>query len=477
MRALPLFFYRLRRRSLFVIEKNQKMNIQIISLSSDGQGIGKVDGFTIFVKGALPDEIVKIHIIKVKKSYAIANLEEIIKASPDRIMPSCDVFGRCGGCGLQHVSYDKQLEYKHEWTISALQRISGIEDAKDRVRPVIEMDVPWRYRNKASFPVQENPNKQVQFGFYALRSHRLVATEDCPLQETAIIEAMRIIQDWVNHYGVKAYNELDRTGVLRHVVIRKGNYASEGMVIVLVTKTKQIGNANNIDSLVQQLQSQQIELGGLLHNVQPEPDNVIMGEEMHVLYGDSMVEEEIDGLLFDVSAQSFMQVNSKQTNFLYAEAVNAAQLTGDEIVIDAYCGVGTMSLLLAQKAKQVYGVEIVASTIEDANKNATKNKIQNVEFIADAAEVFLPRWAAEGHECDVLVLDPPRRGCQKELLEAALKLKPKRIVYVSCDIATLARDVQILLEGKQYQLSYTQPVDMFAQTVNLESVTLLERID
>ena len=454
-----------------MIQKNQNITLTIDALGSEGQGIGRFEGMAVFVSGALPQETVEAHVIKVKKNYVVAKLETIMHASPDRVEPPCPVFGRCGGCALQHMNYAKQLDYKREWAAGTLERIGHIPNAAEKTRPVMGMEEPWRYRNKAAFPMAMDQEGVLQFGFYAPRSHRLVPIEDCLLQEADMMAVMRAIRYWSWKWRVPAYQEAHHTGILRHVVIRKGNDGS-GMMVIVVTHTPKLPYQVE---LMKQLNKTGVPIKGILHSVQPKPNNVILGEKMDILSGENAVLEKIDGYTFTVSAQSFMQVNVRQTHILYQQAIDAANLTGNEVVVDAYCGIGTISLLMARHAKHVYGVEMVEQAVRDAQTNAKRNQCENVDFFAEAAEHFLPRWLQEGKTCDVLVLDPPRKGCDEKLLRAALDMRPERIVYVSCDVATLARDARILTETGVYTFEFAQPVDMFAQTANLETVALFQR--
>lgn len=454
-------------RSETLIEKNQLIEIEIESLTNEAYGVGHIEGMAIFVRGALPTERVRAHVIKTKKRYAIAVMKEILVASPHRSRAMCPVFDQCGGCSLQHLDYAEQLKQKQRWAIESFERIAKVGNVQAITLPIIGVEKPFRYRNKASFPIQQTVQGESIYGFFAAHSHRLIAIDDCLLQQEAIIKTMNIVHDWIKQYHIQPYNEIERTGALRHVMIRQGN-VGESLILVLITHTKKIQYTDELKNI---LLEKKVPVQGIIHNIQPDGNNVIMGKISHVLWGENKIEEQIHDFLFDVSAESFMQVNAIQTDKLYEKVLEFANLQGDEIVMDAYCGIGTMSLLLARQAKYVYGVEIVKQAVRDAEKNAEKNAIKNVSFLAESAELFLSQWASDGKTCDVLVLDPPRKGCEPMLLDAVIAMKPERIVYVSCDVATMARDISKLKE--YYDIKKIQPVDMFPQTTNLETIALL----
>lgn len=449
------------------VRKNQQVELEITALSSEGQGIGRYEGYAVFVPFALPGEKVLAHIIKTTSSYAVGKLVRILEESPRRVPPRCPAFGRCGGCALQHLDYEAQLESKRRQVADALQRIGGVEDAQERTLPTIGMERPWRYRNKGSFPFAMEGGKAAG-GFFAPRSHRLIPLEDCPIQQEAGVSAMKAVREWADLCGVKAYDEQRGTGVLRHVMTRT-TLRGETMAVIVTT-----GPLPAPGRLCDLLQKNVKGLCSVVHNINKADTNVILGNRFKTLWGADTLSESICGLNFEVSAASFLQVNPLQTQRLYQTALEYAGLSGKERVVDAYCGIGTISLALAQRAGEVIGIEIVAPAIEDARRNALRNGIENARFICAPAEKELPRLIEEGLQVDVLTLDPPRKGCEEAFLQAVIRCQVPRLVYVSCSPGTLARDVKILTAGG-YRLEKAQPVDMFPHTGHVETVVLLSK--
>lgn len=446
------------------LNRNQDIQLEITALGSQAQGIGRVDGFTVFVPGALIGEQVDAHIIKPEKNYAVGKLTSVVRPSPDRCEPRCPVYDRCGGCSLQHMSYEAQLKFKRQTVYDALKRLGGVSEPN--VLPTLGMDEPWRCRNKGAFPFAQIEGK-VCPGLYARRSHRLVKTADCLIQHQSIVSAVLAVSEWANDNGVSAYNEETHTGTLRHAVART---AQSGVMAVVVTT----GALPHSDKLIEVLKLRVPQLKSVIHNVNPADTNVILGNEFKCIWGEERLIDDVCGIKVKVSAASFLQVNPIQTEKLYSAALEYCALTGDEEVIDAYCGVGTISLLLARRAKHVTGVEIVEQAIADARENAAMNGITNVDFYAAAAEQRIPALLDAGLRPDVVVLDPPRKGADKALIDAVAAASPARIVYVSCDPATLARDVKLICESG-YALVKAQPVDMFSQTEHVETVVLMSR--
>ncbi|WP_339148899.1 MULTISPECIES: 23S rRNA (uracil(1939)-C(5))-methyltransferase RlmD [unclassified Sutcliffiella] len=449
------------------VQKNEYYDVTVQDLTHDGAGVAKIEGFPIFVQHALPDEEIKVKIIKVKKGYAFGRLEEIHKTSPYRVDAPCPIYKQCGGCQLQHLSYEGQLVAKQKQVKDVLERIGHLKDVP--VHPVLGMDHnPWRYRNKAQVPIGEREGGLIA-GFYQQRSHEIIDMKECLIQQEINDRVVQTVREICDKHGVRAYNEKTHKGVLRHVMARYGLVTGEVM-IVLITRTPDIPNRK---AIVEEIVAALPEVKSVVQNVNTKKTNVIFGDETRVLWGNEYIYDFIGDIKFAISARSFYQVNPEQTKVLYDKALEYADLTGEETVIDAYCGIGTISLFLAQKAKKVYGVEIVPEAIEDAKRNAELNEITNAEFGVGEAEVVIPKWYKDGITADVLVVDPPRKGCDEALLKTILEMKPKKVVYVSCNPATLARDLRVLEDGG-YKTVEVQPVDMFPHTVHCEAVARIE---
>lgn len=450
------------------MQKNDQLELNIQSLGSEGQGIGRCDtGMAVFVEGALPGERVRAQIIKVTQRYAVGKLLAVLEPSARRVTPACAAYPACGGCQLMHLDYPAQLEAKRQQVADALARIGGVDAP---VRPCLGMDEPWRFRNKGQFPVGMLPQGPA-VGFYALRSHRLIPLADCPVLHPAGAAALGVVQAYLERERPAVYDERTRRGELRHLMVRVGAQTGQVMV-VLVTRTP--SPLPGMDGLVAELHDAVPGLASVIQNVHPEPTNVVLGRRNITRWGADTICDRIDGLTFTIAPNAFFQVNPGQTQVLYGQALQAAGLTGREVVFDAYCGVGTISLMLARRAAQVYGVEIVKSAVDNARENARRNGIANAHFQVGACEEVFPELLAQGVQPDVVVVDPPRKGCEASLLTAIAQAAPERIVYVSCSPGTLARDCKLLGE-LGYRVRYAQPVDMFGQTGHVECVCLLER--
>ncbi|GGM28981.1 23S rRNA (uracil-C(5))-methyltransferase RlmCD [Paraliobacillus quinghaiensis] len=448
------------------VQKNQTITLDFEDITHEGNGVGKLDGYPLFVPYALPGEKGKVKVIKVKKNFAIGKLLDIEETSNERVEPPCNVYYQCGGCQLQHMSYSMQSEMKRNQVINTLKKIGHIEDVT--VHPTIGMDDPWRYRNKVQIPVAERNGKLIT-GFYRKKSHEIIDDMDrCIITSEVndrMVEAVRSIAD---RLGIPAYDEKSHRGILRHIMVRTGEATNETM-IVIVTRTAELPYKKE---LIKALHETYPHVKSIVQNINKERTNVILGKETKVLWGEKYIYDKIGDIKFAISGKSFYQVNPTQTKKLYDTALEYANLTGGETVIDAYCGIGTISLFLAQKAKKVYGVEIVPEAISDAKENAKLNNIDNAEFFVGQAEKIMPWWTSQGLKPDVIVVDPPRKGCDQALLEAMIAMEPKRIVYVSCNPSTLARDLHILENGG-YETKQVQPVDMFPQTSHVECVSQL----
>ena len=448
--------------------KNDLVTLEIEDCGIDGEGIGKADGFTVFVKDAVIGDTVTAKIIKAKKNYGYGRLMEVLKPSPYRVEPKCEFARQCGGCQLQALSYDQQLVFKTNKVKGHLERIGGFTDIP--MEPIIGMDELFHYRNKAQFPVGRNKEGKIVTGFYAGRTHNIIENRDCALGVAENKEVLDRVIAHMEKYGIEPYNEATGKGLVRHVLIRYGYFTKEVMVCLIL-------NGNKIpkeELLVKSL----CEIPGMTSitiNVNKKHSNVILGEEIRLLWGQEYITDRIGDISYQISPLSFYQVNPMQTQKLYAKALEYADLHGEETVWDLYCGIGTISLFLAQKAKFVRGVEIVPAAIENAKENAKLNGLENTEFFVGKAEEVLPReYKKNGVYADVIVVDPPRKGCDETLLETMVEMNPDRIVYVSCDSATLARDLKYLCE-RGYELRKVCPVDQFGMTVHVETVVLLSR--
>lgn len=450
------------------VNKNDMYVVDITDMSTDGEGIGKIDGYTLFVKDTVIGDKVEVKIMKAKKNYAFARLMSIIEPSPDRVEPRCEFARRCGGCQIQHMSYKKQLEFKNNLVLNNLKRIGGLSDIT--LEPVIGMENPYNYRNKAQYPVGSDANGNIIMGFYAGRTHSIIENYNCHLgvkeNEKILLRIKRYMED--NH--IAPYNEEKHTGIVRHILIRKGFTTGELMVCVVVN-SKKLPHADRLYDYLKDIDG----MTSISYNVNCNKTNVILGDKTVTVWGSDYITDYIGDVKYQISPKSFYQVNPVQTKKLYEKALEYASLTGNETVFDLYCGIGTISLFLAQKAKKVYGVEIVPEAIADANNNAKINNIDNAEFYVGKAEEVIPKmYKEQGVKADVIVVDPPRKGCDEVLLDTMVKMSPKRIVYVSCDSATLARDVKILC-GNGYEVERAVAVDQFPHTGHVETCVLLSR--
>ncbi|MCT4631276.1 MAG: 23S rRNA (uracil(1939)-C(5))-methyltransferase RlmD [Firmicutes bacterium] len=452
------------------VVKNNNYIMIIDDIGTRGEGIGKIDGYTLFVEGALPKEEVEVKVLKTKKNYGFAKLLNIIKPSTNRVEPICNISKQCGGCQLQHLSYDEQLIYKQKKVENVLQRIGQVNNVK--VNKTIGMDNPYYYRNKVQFPVRQGKNGNVEIGFYSERSHRIVETDTCYIQHPINEQIVKLIREFILENNISPYNEEKHRGLIRHIITRISSKNNDVNITIVINGNK----LPHQDNLIKKLTTIK-EVKGICININKEKTNVILGNNITTIWGETNIVDSIGNINYRISPKSFYQVNPIQTKKLYEKALEYADLSGEEIVWDAYCGIGTITLFLAKKAKKVYGVEIVKEAIEDAKQNAILNKINNVDFfVGKAEEVIKDKYEQNNIEADVIVVDPPRKGCDEELLKTIIEMNPKKAVYVSCDPATLARDVRVLMEAG-YELKEVQPVDMFPQTVHVECVTVLYRQD
>lgn len=460
------------------MKKNDEFEIDITGIGKDGEGIGHIDGMTFFVSGALPGDTVLAHVTKLKKSYGYARVSRIVQPSPDRVISPCPVSDRCGGCSLMNYSYKAQLRMKEDIVEDDLVRIGGfdrefIEQIKE---PIIGMADPLHYRNKAQIPVGMTPDGRIVMGFYARHSHRIIEPDPsagCLIgapENQVITDAVR---EWMYENRVRAYDETTQKGLIRHILIRHGVHTGQVMVC-LVINGKSIPAADN---LVDRLKSACPDITSICININKNTGNVILGERTDCIWGEPVITDKVGDVSFDISAKSFFQVNPVQMEKLYSKALEYADLQGSENVYDLYSGIGTISLFLAEKAGHVTGVEVVPDAVKDAVRNAKLNSFNNTNFYTGKTEDVLPKLVSQGRPADVIVLDPPRKGAERSVLETIMSVAPSRIVYVSCDPATLARDLAILCSDGAYKLEKYTPVDQFPESVHVETVVLMSRKD
>lgn len=449
-----------------MLSKDKMYVVDIVDIGQGGVGIGKFEGFTVFVDGGLVKDKIKVKITKSKKNYAVGDIVEIIEPSPYRVERKCSKeLKDCGGCQIQELDYQEQLNIKTNEVKQVISRIGKLEDVV--VHPALGMEEPFRYRNKAQFPIQKVDGSPV-IGFYKKKSHDIIPTDQCIIQHDVNDKIIKIIKTYIRAYKVSVYDEKTHTGVLRHLVTKVG-FASKEVMVVLVANGRKLPYLNELASVLKE------NIPGfktLVVNVNREKTNVILGNENRVIYGDGKINDNIGDLVFEISPLSFFQVNPVQTEVLYNKALEYAALGENDTVLDIYCGIGTISLFLAQRAKKVYGIEIVEEAIKDAKRNAEINNLDNVEFYVGKAEDVVPKMYKQGKRANVVVVDPPRKGCDEKVLDTIVSMQPDRVVYVSCNPSTLARDLAYLNE-KGYKSLEVQPVDMFPHSVHIENVALI----
>lgn len=461
------------------MNKNDIVTVEITDIGVSGEGIGHVDGYTLFIKDAVIGDVVEAKVMKAKKNYGYARLMKVITPSEYRVEPKCAFARRCGGCQIQEMSYDRQLVFKDQKIRGNLERIGGFtKDQIDTVmQPVVGMEHPFGYRNKAQFPFGTDKEGNPITGFYAGRTHDIIANTDCALGVEQNKEILEIILQYMRENKIKSYDEKTGKGLIRHALIRYG-FKTKEIMVCLVVNGKRLPKAERLIEKLIQIEG----MTSITISPNTRRDNVIMGDSYEILWGQGYITDYIGNVKYQISPLSFYQVNPVQTEKLYGLALEYADLKGDETVWDLYCGIGTISLFLAQKAKQVYGVEIVPQAIDDAKENAKINAIDNAEFFVGKAEEVLPEYYAEYERehngetahADVIVVDPPRKGCDETLLETIVKMQPEKVVYVSCDSATLARDLKYLC-ANGYEIKMCRGVDQFPQSVHVETVVLLSK--
>ena len=451
------------------VEKNKEYEFRVESVTSEGMGVSHIDGFCVFISGTVDGDVVKALVLKVKTGYAYAKVTKIITPSPYRVNALCPAFSKCGGCQLMHIDYEKQLSIKKEIIENALKRIGKIDLP---VREMIGADNPFRYRNKMIFPIGIDKNGKKICGFYRERSHDIVELDDCLLGDEIISKIIKAVMDFIEKYKITVYNEEQHKGFVRRLFIRKGFHTGEIMVVLSInakTLPHYAEFADNISKISDDIKS-------VILNFNTKKTNSVLGDTNAVIYGSETITDYLCGMKYEISPHSFFQINPYQTEKLYNKALELAEISKDDSVMDLYCGIGTISLPAAKKAKNVIGVEIVEQAILNARKNAEENNIKNVTFYASDASVLVPELIENGEKPDIVILDPPRKGSDEKTLSAIIKAKPKRIVYVSCNPATLARDLRFL-EDNGYRTKIVCGVDMFSQTMHVETVVLMSRVE
>ncbi|MBT2697255.1 23S rRNA (uracil(1939)-C(5))-methyltransferase RlmD [Bacillus sp. ISL-40] len=448
------------------IELNQTFPLTIKRLGINGEGVGYFKKQVVFVPGALPGEEVVVEATKINPKFAEAKIKKIRIKSPHRALPLCPVYDQCGGCQLQHLKYDQQLKEKRDIIIQSLERHTKVDINKLDIRETIGMEDPWGYRNKSSFQVKAIDGK-VLAGLYGLNSHQLINIDECAVQHAQTNEATSEVKRILEELKIPIYNEKSRKGIIRTIVTRVGIQTGE-LQIVLITTQKELPK---VDTIIQEIQKRLPHVKSIVQNINGQKTSLIFGEETLPLAGEDFIQETLGDLQFELSARTFFQLNPVQTVKLYNEVKKAAALTGEEKVLDAYCGVGTIGLWLADQAGEVRGMDVITESIEDAKKNAKRHGITNTKYVPGKAEEVLPKWVKKGWKPDVIVVDPPRTGLEGQLIQTILQAEPKKLIYISCNPSTLAKDIQNL--SAKYEVKYIQPVDMFPHTAHVECVSLI----
>ena len=457
------------KKEMDIIEKNKDYVVEIIDLNHEGQGVGHIGKLAVFVEGGVIGEKIEVKVIKIAKNYAVGKLQKIIRPSKSRVEPFCPNVRKCGGCSIQHIDYNSQLAYKTNLVKETLKRIGKIDESM--VHDIIGMENPFNYRNKVQLPVGIS-NGKLEIGFYAKRSHDIVDNDECKIQDPVCDEIRIILRNFIAANRIDVYDETSHQGLIRHLMVRKGFRTGEVMVVIVINGKDLPAKRRLIDELVRQVPS----IKSIMLNINTQKTNIILGNNNVKIYGEDTITDYIGDFKFYISPLSFFQVNSVQAEVLYNKVLEFSDLSGKETVFDLYCGTGTIALFLAKKALKVYGVEVVEDAVQDAWKNAEINSVKNTEFVLGDVEKMLPELYAQGVKADVIVVDPPRKGCETPLLDTIVDIHPNKVVYVSCNPATLARDL-MYLEGKGYKTMEVQPVDMFPQTEHVECVIGMQRKD
>ncbi|MGE8203056.1 23S rRNA (uracil(1939)-C(5))-methyltransferase RlmD [Heyndrickxia sp. NPDC080065] len=455
-------------KNLLVKEK-QQFPLTIKRLGINGEGVGYFKKQVVFVPGALPGEEVVVEVTKAHPKYAEAIVKKVRKRSEHRVKAPCIVYEQCGGCQLQHLEYGQQLKEKRDILIQALERHTRFNIDEMDIRPTIGMDNPWHYRNKSQFQLGTDHGKVIA-GMYSIDSHRLINIPECIVQQPVTNKVTNVVKQILADFHVPIYNEKTRKGIVRTIVTRVGIETGQ-VQVMLVTAKKELPSK---EAIISEIKKRLPEVVSVMQNINPKRTSVVLGDETIHLSGEKIIEERLEEFTYELSARAFFQLNPVQTVKLYDEVKKAAELTGKEKIVDAYCGVGTIGLWLADGAEEIRGMDVIPEGIEDAKKNAEKHSLNNTKYFTGKAEELMPKWVKEGWRPDVVVVDPPRTGCDSKFLETILKVKPKKFIYVSCNPSTLAKDLQVL--SSKYKVEYLQPVDMFPQTAHVECCALMERI-
>ena len=452
-----------------MLNKNAIVEVEIVDLTHEGAGVAKVDGFVFFVDNTLPGEVIKMRVLKLKKNIGFGKVEEYVTLSPNRNQDIDATYLRSGIADFGHMTYEEQLKFKRKQVVDNLYKTAGISDVE--VAETLGMDTPYAYRNKAQVPVRRVKG-QLETGFYRKNSHDLIPIEDFLIQDKEIDKLIVFVRDLLRRYDLKPYDEKEQTGLVRHLVVRRGHYSGQMMLVFVTTRPKVF----RIDQVIAKITEAFPSVVSIIQNINDKNTNAIFGKEFRTLYGQDTITDSMLGNDYEISAQSFYQVNTEMAEKLYQTAIDFSDLNSNSIVIDAYSGIGTIGLSFAKQVKEVYGVEVIETAVEDAKKNAERNGITNAHYVADSAENAMAKWSKDGIKPDVIIVDPPRKGLTESFIKASVAMQPEKITYVSCNPATMARDIKRYQE-LGYELKKVQPVDLFPQTHHVEAVSLLSKLD
>ena len=452
-----------------MLNKNAIVEVEIVDLTHEGAGVAKVDGFVFFVDNALPGEVIKMRVLKLKKNIGFGKVEEYVTLSPNRNQDIDTTYLRSGIADFGHMTYEEQLKFKRKQVVDNLYKTAGISDVE--VAETLGMETPYAYRNKAQVPVRRVKG-QLETGFYRKNSHDLIPIEDFLIQDKEIDKLIVFVRDLLRRYDLKPYDEKEQTGLIRHLVVRRGHYSGQMMLVFVTTRPKIF----RIDQIIAKITEAFPNVVSIIQNINDKNTNAIFGKEFRTLFGQDTITDSMLGNDYEISAQSFYQVNTEMAEKLYQTAIDFSDLNSDSIVIDAYSGIGTIGLSFAKQVKEVYGVEVIETAVEDAKKNAERNGITNAHYVADSAENAMAKWSKDGIKPDVIIVDPPRKGLTESFIKASVAMQPEKITYVSCNPATMARDIKLYQE-LGYELKKVQPVDLFPQTHHVETVALLSKLD
>lgn len=452
-----------------MLNKNDIVEVEIIDLTHEGAGVAKVDGFVFFVDNALPGEVIKMRVLKLKKNIGFGKVEDYVTLSPNRNQDIDATYLRSGIADFGHMTYEEQLKFKRKQVVDNLYKTAGISDVE--VAETLGMETPYAYRNKAQVPVRRVKG-QLETGFYRKNSHDLIPIEDFLIQDKEIDKLIVFVRDLLRRYDLKPYDEKEQSGLIRHLVVRRGHYSGQMMLVFVTTRPKVF----RIDQVIAKITEAFPNVVSIIQNINDKNTNAIFCKEFRTLYGQDTITDSMLGNDYEISAQSFYQVNTEMAEKLYQTAIDFSDLSSDSIVIDAYSGIGTIGLSFAKQVKEVYGVEVIETAVEDAKKNAERNDITNAHYVADSAENAMAKWSKDGIKPDVIIVDPPRKGLTESFIKASVAMQPEKITYVSCNPATMARDIKLYQE-LGYELKKVQPVDLFPQTHHVEAVALLSKLD